>query len=171
MDTTPTEDRAQGMKDTTFTGRISSDAPPLQNIPIHTEEGSAIKSALKSALAAGSNPAADYTAIENRMLAHTLEKEEHNMTDTPEFPITLPADDPLAVEALDNEDRQEALEKTMAELISATIAIKMSIAQARRNWWKKVDERFGTNSRKSPMRAAISPRGVVIRREDDETKD
>ena len=93
------------------------------------------------------------------------------MTDTPEFPINLPADDPLAVEALANEDRQEAMERTLAELLNSTIAIKMSIAHAKRECWRKVDGRFGTNSRVSPMRAVISPRGVTIRREGDEAED
>ncbi|KQR54565.1 DNA polymerase I [Leifsonia sp. Leaf336] len=57
----------------TSTGRISSNDPNLQNIPIRTEEGREIRSAFRSAEEYETLLTADYSQIEMRIMAHLSE--------------------------------------------------------------------------------------------------
>lgn len=57
----------------TSTGRISSNDPNLQNIPIRTEEGREIRSAFRSADDYETLLTADYSQIEMRIMAHLSE--------------------------------------------------------------------------------------------------
>ncbi|MEN2737565.1 DNA polymerase I [Microbacterium sp. X-17] len=57
----------------TSTGRISSNDPNLQNIPIRTEEGREIRSAFRSAEGYETLLTADYSQIEMRIMAHLSE--------------------------------------------------------------------------------------------------
>nr|WP_246313063.1 DNA polymerase I [Leifsonia shinshuensis] len=57
----------------TSTGRISSNDPNLQNIPIRTEEGREIRSAFRSAPEYETLLTADYSQIEMRIMAHLSE--------------------------------------------------------------------------------------------------
>lgn len=57
----------------TSTGRISSNDPNLQNIPIRTEEGREIRSAFRSADDYQTLLTADYSQIEMRIMAHLSE--------------------------------------------------------------------------------------------------
>ena len=54
----------------TSTGRISSNDPNLQNIPVRTEEGRRIRSALESGSDFDTLLTADYSQIEMRIMAH-----------------------------------------------------------------------------------------------------
>lgn len=55
------------------TGRLSSQDPNLQNIPVKTEEGKAIRSAFKPQKPNSSFVSLDYSQIELRLLAHMSE--------------------------------------------------------------------------------------------------
>lgn len=57
----------------TSTGRISSNDPNLQNIPIRTEEGREIRSAFTSGQGFDTLLTADYSQIEMRIMAHLSE--------------------------------------------------------------------------------------------------
>jgi len=57
-------------QDVAATGRLSSTDPNLQNIPIRTEEGRAIRGAFRAGPAGWLLLAADYSQIELRVLAH-----------------------------------------------------------------------------------------------------
>src|SRR5204863_6175079 len=57
-------------QDVAATGRLSSQDPNLQNIPIRTDEGRAIRSAFLPGQAGWQLMAADYSQIELRVLAH-----------------------------------------------------------------------------------------------------
>jgi DNA polymerase I len=57
----------------TTTGRISSNDPNLQNIPIKTEEGRRIRAAFKAGDNAEALLTADYSQIEMRIMAHLSE--------------------------------------------------------------------------------------------------
>jgi len=57
----------------TSTGRISSNDPNLQNIPVRTEEGREIRSALRSGDEFETLLTADYSQIEMRIMAHLSE--------------------------------------------------------------------------------------------------
>jgi len=57
----------------TSTGRISSNDPNLQNIPVRTEEGREIRSALRSSGEFETLLTADYSQIEMRIMAHLSE--------------------------------------------------------------------------------------------------
>jgi DNA polymerase-1 len=57
----------------TSTGRISSNDPNLQNIPVRTEEGREIRSALRSSDEFETLLTADYSQIEMRIMAHLSE--------------------------------------------------------------------------------------------------
>ncbi|WP_431277035.1 DNA polymerase I [Leifsonia poae] len=54
----------------TSTGRISSNDPNLQNIPVRTEEGREIRSAIRSGEGFETLLTADYSQIEMRIMAH-----------------------------------------------------------------------------------------------------
>jgi DNA polymerase-1 len=70
-----TDDRIHTTYDQTgtSTGRISSNDPNLQNIPIRTEEGREIRSAFRSAEEYETLLTADYSQIEMRIMAHLSE--------------------------------------------------------------------------------------------------
>jgi len=57
----------------TATGRISSNDPNLQNIPVRTEEGRRIRAAFHAGADAESLLTADYSQIEMRIMAHLSE--------------------------------------------------------------------------------------------------
>jgi DNA polymerase-1 len=57
----------------TSTGRISSNDPNLQNIPVRTEEGREIRSAIRSGAEFETLLTADYSQIEMRIMAHLSE--------------------------------------------------------------------------------------------------
>ncbi|RNE66521.1 DNA polymerase I [Cryobacterium tepidiphilum] len=57
----------------TTTGRISSNDPNLQNIPVRTEEGRRIRAAFQAGADAESLLTADYSQIEMRIMAHLSE--------------------------------------------------------------------------------------------------
>ncbi len=57
-------------QDVAATGRLSSTDPNLQNIPIRTEEGRAIRGAFRAGVDGWMLLAADYSQIELRVLAH-----------------------------------------------------------------------------------------------------
>ncbi len=57
----------------TSTGRISSNDPNLQNIPVRTEEGREIRSAFRSGEGFETLLTADYSQIEMRIMAHLSE--------------------------------------------------------------------------------------------------
>ena len=57
----------------TTTGRISSNDPNLQNIPVRTEEGRRIRAAFQAGTASESLLTADYSQIEMRIMAHLSE--------------------------------------------------------------------------------------------------
>jgi DNA polymerase-1 len=57
----------------TATGRISSNDPNLQNIPVRTEEGRRIRAAFHAGAEAESLLTADYSQIEMRIMAHLSE--------------------------------------------------------------------------------------------------
>ncbi|HEV7184436.1 MAG: DNA polymerase I [Actinomycetales bacterium] len=57
----------------TSTGRISSNDPNLQNIPVRTEEGREIRSAIRSGEGFDTLLTADYSQIEMRIMAHLSE--------------------------------------------------------------------------------------------------
>ncbi|MGJ4843746.1 DNA polymerase I [Leifsonia sp. Le1] len=57
----------------TSTGRISSNDPNLQNIPVRTEEGREIRSAIRSGEGFETLLTADYSQIEMRIMAHLSE--------------------------------------------------------------------------------------------------
>ncbi len=69
-------DRATGKVHTTFnqaltaTGRLSSNNPNLQNIPIRTERGREIRKAFVPSAPGGCIVSADYSQIELRLMAH-----------------------------------------------------------------------------------------------------
>ena len=54
----------------TSTGRISSNDPNLQNIPIRTEEGRRIRTAFEAGPEFATLLTADYSQIEMRIMAH-----------------------------------------------------------------------------------------------------
>lgn len=62
-------------QDVAATGRLSSSEPNLQNIPIRTEQGRAIRSAFRAGPDDWQLLGADYSQIELRMLAHYSEDE------------------------------------------------------------------------------------------------
>lgn len=57
----------------TTTGRISSNDPNLQNIPVRTEEGRRIRAAFQAGAGSESLLTADYSQIEMRIMAHLSE--------------------------------------------------------------------------------------------------
>lgn len=57
-------------QDIAATGRLSSSDPNLQNIPVRTEDGRAIRSAFRPGIAGWQLLTADYSQIELRVLAH-----------------------------------------------------------------------------------------------------
>ncbi|MDJ0377779.1 DNA polymerase I [Cryobacterium sp. PH31-L1] len=57
----------------TTTGRISSNDPNLQNIPVRTEEGRRIRAAFQAGQGSESLLTADYSQIEMRIMAHLSE--------------------------------------------------------------------------------------------------
>jgi DNA polymerase-1 len=57
----------------TATGRISSNDPNLQNIPVRTQEGRRIRAAFRSGAGSESLLTADYSQIEMRIMAHLSE--------------------------------------------------------------------------------------------------
>ncbi len=57
----------------TATGRISSNDPNLQNIPVRTEEGRRIRAAFQAGQGSESLLTADYSQIEMRIMAHLSE--------------------------------------------------------------------------------------------------
>ncbi|TFD89132.1 DNA polymerase I [Cryobacterium serini] len=57
----------------TTTGRISSNDPNLQNIPVRTEEGRRIRAAFQAGVGSESLLTADYSQIEMRIMAHLSE--------------------------------------------------------------------------------------------------
>lgn len=60
----------------TATGRLSSSAPNLQNIPVRTERGREIRKAFVPGTADGVIVSADYSQIELRIMAH-LSQDKH----------------------------------------------------------------------------------------------
>ena len=77
--------RVDGKVHTTFnqaltsTGRLSSSAPNLQNIPIRTERGRTIRKAFVPSTPQGLLLSADYSQIELRVMAH-FSRDEHMVT-------------------------------------------------------------------------------------------
>ncbi len=63
----------------TSTGRLSSSAPNLQNIPIRTERGRTIRKAFVPSTPQGLLLSADYSQIELRVMAH-FSRDEHMVT-------------------------------------------------------------------------------------------